>query len=131
MLSGFIRNLRLGEAVEVQEPSYENKRAHARRTSDRCISEMNGQNFPVEDWSLGGMRVFGDFRTYTIGQEIPVTLKFKVRDQITKVQHAARVVRRSAENMGLQFVPLTQDVRTNLQQVIDDYNAREFANSQA
>ncbi|MGE4313031.1 MAG: PilZ domain-containing protein [Pseudobdellovibrionaceae bacterium] len=117
--------------MEVQEPSYENKRAYARRTSDRCISEVEGQNFPVEDWSLGGMRLFGDFRTYTIGQEIPVTLKFKVRDQITKVQHAARVVRRSAENMGLQFVPLTQDVRTNLQQVIDDYNAREFANSQA
>ena len=35
-----------------------NKRAQPRRRCDRCISEINGQNYPVEDWSMGGVRLF-------------------------------------------------------------------------
>lgn len=125
------RNTVMADLPEPEEITYQNKRAYDRRSADRCISEVDGQNYPVQDWSMGGLRVFGDFRTYQLGQELPVTLKFKLRDQIVAVKHAAKIVRKTADTIGLQFQPLTKDIRTRLQQVVDDLNANEFAESQA
>lgn len=126
----FKSNLAMDDMQDVQEPNYQNKRAFPRRTSDSCISEVDGHNYPVEDWSMGGVRVFGDFRTYQMGQELPVTLKFKLRDQIVGVQHVGTIVRKTRDTIGLQFAPLTREIRARLQQVVDDFNANEFAESQ-
>ena len=106
------------------------QRIHTRRSCDRCISQVDGFNYPVEDWSMGGMRVFGDFRAHQMGQEVPVTMKFKLRDQILNIKHSGVIVRKAADNIGIAFRPMTQAVKAQLQQVVDDYNAREFANSQ-
>lgn len=125
------RNTAMADLPEPEEITYQNKRADARRSADRCISEVDGQNYPVEDWSMGGLRVFGDFRTYNMGQELPVTLKFKLRDQIIAIQHIGKIVRKTTDTIGMQFVPLTKDIRTSLQQVVDDFNANEFAESQS
>ncbi len=125
------RSAAMADLPEPEEITYQNKRAYARRTADRCISEVDGQNYPVQDWSMGGLRVFGDFRTYALGQQLPVTMKFKLRDQIVAIQHMGTIVRKTADTIGMQFAPLTKDIRTNLQQVVDDFNANEFAESQA
>ncbi|MAM33541.1 MAG: pilus assembly protein PilZ [Micavibrio sp.] len=131
MIKSFIRNMRANAAMNTQAQQVENKRVYPRRDNDRCISEIDGKRHPVEDWSFGGLRLIGDFRTYTVGQSLPITVKFKLQDQIMRIHHAATVVRRSGQNMALQFEPLTQDMRTNFQKVVDDFNAQEFASSQA
>ncbi|MGB1077162.1 MAG: PilZ domain-containing protein [Bdellovibrionales bacterium] len=106
-----------------------NQRAQPRRKCDRCISEIEGQNYPVEDWSMGGVRIFGDFRTQEVGSNVEVSMKFKLHDEILKIPHKATIIRKLADGVALQFEPLTKDVRTNFQKVIDDYNIREFAGS--
>ena len=131
MMKSFFKNMRANTAMNTQEQTFENKRAYPRRENDRCISEVDGKKHPVEDWSLGGMRLIGDFRTYNVGQSIPITLKFKLQEQIIRIHHAAIVVRRNGQAMALQFEPLTQDIRVNLQKVVDDFNTQEFVSSQA
>lgn len=124
-----LRNFKTMNNNNLKTTEYENKRSTPRRKCDQCVSEVNGQNYPVEDWSMGGVKVFGDFRTYNEGQELPVVMKFKLRDDILSIPHAAQIVRKRNDGVALQFIPLTKDVRSNFQKVIDDYNTREFAGS--
>jgi hypothetical protein len=68
---------------------------------------------------------------FGVGSEIDLTLKFKLRNTIIDVAQAGRIIRKSSGRVALQFKPTSQSVRRSFQQVIDDYAAREFANSQA
>lgn len=107
------------------------RRAHPRRTCDQVVSFVNGKAHPVLDWSPGGLRVFADSRPVAIGEEIQVEMKFHLREELIAMKHIATVVRKSSESVSLQFRPLTNDVRNTFQHVIDDFNARDFAGSQA
>ncbi len=108
----------------------DNQRATPRRACDQCVGEINGQNYPVENWGMGGAKIFGDFKTTEVGEEIPVTLKFKLHEQILRITHKGHVLRKTNDGIiAIQFLPLTRSVRTNFQRVIDDYNTREFAGS--
>lgn len=106
------------------------RRKHIRRYSDACVCEIDGKTYPVLNWSLGGIQVTADDRLFGIGQDIPVNLKFKIRSQVTEVAHAATVVRKSTGKVALQFEPLTQKTRNAFQNIIDDFMASEFADSQ-
>ena len=64
-------------------------RQHARRSDDRCVSIINGQMHPVENWSKGGMLISADDRLFGIDQECTFTLKFKLRDEIMEIDHNA------------------------------------------
>lgn len=128
MLSKFTSSMKLMTANN-QDIEHNNKRQTPRRKCDQCIGEVNGQNFPVEDWSMGGVKIFGDFRTHKVGGEIPITMKFRLRDTILKIPHVAQIIRKTNDGVALQFQPLTKNARTNFQKVIDDYNIREFAGS--
>lgn len=108
---------------------YDNLRSVPRRKCDQCISEVEGQNYPVEDWGMGGLKIFGDFRVNQVGQQLSVVMKFRLHDEILKIPHAANIIRKTEDGVALQFEPLTRDVRTKFQKVIDDYNTREFAGS--
>jgi len=108
----------------------ERKRRYPRRNNDRCVSIINGQMHPVENWSIGGMMVTADERLFAIGQSCVFTLKFKLRDEIMEVDHKAKVVRKSPNKVAFQFTPLSKDAKANFQQVIDDYVSQRFADSQ-
>ena len=107
------------------------QRQHPRRQGDRCIVMIHDQTFPIENWSFGGLLIIGDERLFSAGQELDVTLKFKLRNKILDISHRGHVVRTSGGKIAFKFEPLTKTVQRYLQQVIDDYLAREFANSQA
>ena len=107
------------------------RRAHARRACDRCISVIMGRSFPVTNWSPGGVLITADDRLFTTGQDIEVKLKFKLRNTIIDIDHRGHVLRKGNGQVVVQFEPLTQTIRRMFQQVVDDYVAREFANSQA
>lgn len=109
---------------------FTSRRTHPRRSCDQCIGFIDGKAHPILDWSPGGVKVFGDPRPLGVGQEMDVEMKFHLRDHLVHVKHRAKVVRKMAESYSLQFEPLTGDIRKTFQNVIDDFNAREFAGSQ-
>ncbi len=113
-----------------QDVSSLRKRVHARRSDDRCVSIINGQMHPVENWSSGGMLITADERLFAIGQECTFTVKFKLRDEIMEVDHKAKVIRKVPNKVALRFLPLTKNVQSGFQKVVDDYVAQRFAESQ-
>ena len=110
---------------------FESRRSYPRRSSDKCVGMVNGKSMPVLDWSPGGIRVFGDGRLYGVGQTVDVALKFHMNDMLIEVNHQAEIVRKNSETFALRFAPLNADIRKTFQHVIDNFNAEEFATSQA
>lgn len=107
------------------------RRRHLRRGSDRCVAVVNGTTYPIENWSLGGVLLSGDDRFFAVGQDMSLTLKFKLRSAIINLEHRGRVVRKADGRVAIEFVPLSDTIRRGFQQVIDDSVTSEFANSQA
>lgn len=107
----------------------ENRRSYPRRTMDQCIAEIDGLNYPIEDWSPGGVRIFCDSRTYQMGQVVTVTMKFRLQERILRVTHTGNIVRKGNDSIALLFQPATAEVRGQFQQVMDDFNVRELARS--
>ncbi len=126
MLQSLISTLRSGTSNDIGTT----KRRHPRRSVDRCVVVIHGQTFPVENWSLGGVLLHGDERLFGKAQDLDVTVKFKLRNSIIDITHRAHVVRKANGKIALEFEPLNQTISRKFQQVIDDYVAREFANSQ-
>lgn len=106
------------------------RRQFTRRETDRCVSVINGHTYPVENWSMGGLLVYGDSRLFGIDNEMDVTLKFKLRNEVINVLHKARVVRKSREKIAFEFFPLPKDVKRKLQNVVDDVVTGNFVDSQ-
>ncbi len=129
MLSNF-KSYKDMNTTNSQYTEHNNQRSQPRRKCDRCIGEVDGQNYPIEDWSMGGVRIFGDFRTHNVGQEIDVAMKFKLNDEILRIPHTAKIIRKVTDGIAVQFEPLSRKVRSEFQKVIDDYNVREFAGTQ-
>jgi hypothetical protein len=106
------------------------KRRSPRRTSDKCISVINGRTYPVENWSLGGLLIAADSRPFAVDNQIDVTMRFKLRNDIVDVPHKARVVRKARDRVAFEFLPLTEQINKSFQNVIDDFVAGQFADSQ-
>jgi hypothetical protein len=109
---------------------YASRRKHPRRASDRCIAVIMGKSFPVSNWSPGGVLITADDRLFSNGQDIDFQLKFKLRNTILDIDHTGNVIRKGNGQVAIQFISLSQGLRKLFQQVMDDYVAREFANSQ-
>ena len=132
MLQGIMTALGFKNSVSSDgTDGFSSRRVHPRRACDQCVGFINGKAHPVLDWSPGGMRVFADTRPVAVGEEMDVELKFHLRERLIQIKHKAKVVRKSSESVSLQFLPISNDMRKTFQNVIDDFNAREFAGSQA
>jgi len=107
------------------------RRRYTRRDMDRCVTVINGKTYPVENWSLGGVCIMSDEREFGVNDEIDLTVKFKLRDEIMDIPHAGRVVRKGNNKVAFEFKPLTRSTRSMLQNVVDDYVASQFAASQS
>jgi len=107
------------------------RRRYSRRNCDRCVSVIGGTTYPVENWSMGGLKITGDDRMFSTDQELDITIKFRLRNEILDVPHKARIVRKAKNRIAFEFLPLSQKIRNNFQQVVDDYVARKFADSQS
>ena len=118
-------------AKEDRNALLQKNRQFARRSDDRCVSIINGQMHPVENWSNGGMMIAADERLFAIDQECVFTLKFKLRDEIMEIDHKAKIVRKAPSKIALQFLPLNKAVQTRFQKVVDDYVSQRFAESQS
>lgn len=114
-----------------QETDSESNRSYPRRKGDQCVSIIDGKIYPVEDWSVGGFLIAADDRVFGVEQEFDVTMKFRLRNSILDIPHKAKVVRKAQNRVALEFSPMTQKIKTGFQQVIDDFLAQGFADSQS
>lgn len=111
------------------DPDMETRRKSPRRAADNCISVINGKAYPVHNWSDGGMLVHADDRMFSLSAPVEVTMKFRLSGRIMDIAHRGRVVRKMRDRLAIQFEPITRDIATKFQQVVDDYVTREFAES--
>ena len=125
MFENIISNLQL----QGDETKTTTKRRHERREQDRCVSVVEGKTYPVENWSQGGVLIFGDTKPFALNSECDVTLKFKLRDEVMDLPHRARVIRKTKDHVAFEFMPLTQQIKKGFQSVIDDYLVAQFADS--
>ena len=116
--------------ISASNDDFDSRRAHERRTCDNCIAIINGKAFPIQNWSQGGLLLSGDPREFQINETKNVAVKFKVEDRVIDVEHNGRILRKGGSDFVVQFSPLTKDIDKKFQQIIDDDNARQFANSQ-
>ena len=127
MLQTLLSSLR----VDASNDRQETKRRYPRRYVDRCVAVVHGRTFPVENWSLGGLLLQADDRLFGNEEDLGITIKFKLRNNILDINHSATVVRKSNGKVALRLEPLSQTTGHQFQQVIDDSVAEEFAVSQA
>ncbi|MFP4313331.1 MAG: PilZ domain-containing protein [Alphaproteobacteria bacterium] len=126
MLNNFLSSLKVENTAKPKS----SRRRHSRRACDRCVTVIDDQMYPVIDWSIGGLQISGDERFFGVKQEVKVTMKFQLRDDILEIPHKAHVVRKNKGRIAFQFLPLSKETRAKLQSVVDDYMAREFVESQ-
>lgn len=106
------------------------RRRFTRRDCDKCVTEINGQIYPVENWSLGGFLIMADERAFGLKEDIESVMKFKLRDAIIDIPQRAHVVRKAKNKIAFEFEPISRVTRDRFQRVVDDYVASQFANSQ-
>ena len=116
--------------LQGDEPQTKTKRRHERRNVDHCVGVIDGKTYPVQDWSEGGVLVFGDSKPFALNSEVDVTMKFKLRDEMLDVEHRARVVRKSSNNVAFEFAPISKQIHKAFQSVIEDYVTAQFVDSQ-
>ncbi len=127
MFDKFLNGLR---SITSNDTSH-TRRKNPRRSNDRCIAMVDGQTYPVENWSFGGALIVADGRLFGVGSNIEVALKFKLRNTIIDVSHRGHVVRKANDRIAIEFETPGQAIRRVFQRVIDDSIASEFAMSQA
>ena len=106
------------------------RRRYPRRSCDQCVTIINETTYPVDNWSMGGLLIYGDSRQFGVNDEIDVTLRFKLQDRVLDVPNKARVVRKSEDRVAFQFTSLPKRIKDSLQSVVDDYAAMRFAEGQ-
>lgn len=106
------------------------RRSFPRRASDTCVSEIAGKSFPIRDWSQCGVLIEMDSRAYHIGQQVPITLKFKLGRTIKDVQLSAEIVRKTQNLIAFDFVHMDAQTKAHFSKVLDEAIAQDFLNSQ-
>lgn len=109
---------------------FSTRRRFSRRSCDSSVVIINGQIYPVENWSMGGVAINGDTRSFGVNTSVDMMIKFKLSDHVVDLKHTARVIRKNAHRVAFEFEPLNSKVRKGFQTVIDDYVSSRFAESQ-
>ncbi len=93
------------------------RRRYDRRANDVCMARLNGNSYPVVDWSYGGLMLDTDGRSFKLGHMFDVTLSIKSQNRIWDIEHTASVVRKSDNSVALRFDPLPGHIRTQMEAV--------------
>ena len=109
---------------------FSTRRRYSRRSCDKAVVIIGEQIYPVENWSMGGVAINADGRTFDLDETMDMTLKFKLSEAVIALPHKARAVRKTPHRVGFEFIPLTNQVRRGFQSVVDDYVSSRFAASQ-
>lgn len=116
--------------VDASNTIDEGRRKYVRRSADNCISVIDGRAYPVHNWSDGGLLIQADDRMFGLSSPVEITMKFRLSGRLMDIPHRGKVVRKMRDRIAIQFEPLTREVTQKFKQVVDDFVAREFAESQ-
>lgn len=125
MFGTLFSNLR---AENANEPAI-TRRRYSRRHQDHCVCLIDGGIYPVSNWSMGGVVITADSRTF--GMKVPAALhlKFKTSNGVIDTKHRAHVVRKTKDTVAFEFEPINAKIRNAFQAVIDDYVSNRFNNT--
>ena len=126
MIAKFLKSLN-GSA---SNDDVDSRRVHERRDVDNCIGMIDGQLYPVKNWSNGGVLLSADARSFSINETKDITLKFKLSNRVVDVAHRGRVLRKNNDQVVIEFSPLTERVSYKFKQIVDDFVTQEFLHSQ-
>lgn len=126
MLASLVHALK----AKTYDTNDKNRRIAPRREVDQCVGMIDGKNYPVENWSDTGVLFAGNDKLFSIGEAKAIDLKFKLSEKIVTVSHRGKVVRKANNKFAVHFEPLTRDIANKFQQIVDDFVAQEFADSQ-
>lgn len=99
------------------------RRRHERRFDDVCIVAIGDQQYPVKDWSMGGICIETDSRTFSLGDEAPFKLKFRASNKVIDVDHFANVVRKTKNQVAFKFAPLSDNLQEKFDHVLSELTA--------
>lgn len=105
-------------AKQPHNDEFISQRRFPRRDRDVCICTIDHQPYPVDDWSLGGISLRAPGKRFAVGQEIDITLKFRIDFSILDIAIRARVVRKSRYKVALTFDKMTPIARRKFELVI-------------
>ena len=123
-------SLLTGLKADNTNEQFSTRRRFSRRSCDNSVVIIDGQIYPVDNWSMGGVAINGDTRSFGVNTTVDMVIKFKLSNTVIDLAHTARVVRKNAHRVAFEFEPLSGKVRKGFQTVIDDYVSSRFAESQ-
>lgn len=120
----------MAQAVKQKGKMKVTRRVSNRLASMRSVCMIEYTLYPVVDWSMGGVQIAADPRLFLQNQKLHLTLKFKLHRSILKISCRAKVVRKTADRLGLKFESFDKAIHQLFLKVVDDYVSNEFAESQ-
>lgn len=122
------------------------RRAQTRRQDAGASLQIAGKTFRVKDWSEAGLRfdaprddsnIAGIYfeanpmPAMNVGDQLPMTLVFRVMGEIVRMPLESRVIRRQNGQVVVRFADLPATTRRQFMRVKDLLNAEAFLASQA
>ena len=123
MIRSFITRL-LSSARDDEDASPVTKRTHVRHVTADCFALIRGQNFQVTNWSFGGVEISANDGVFVPGQEVYMTMKFRLLTADLEVVHRGTVLRSLGQRAAIRFDDLKPHVSRGFQRVVDDSYAR-------
>jgi multidrug resistance efflux pump len=100
----------------VREPNF--KRRYHRVTVPLFVA-LEGRTYQAADWSLGGLRLTGYRGSVAVGDEVDATLVLPYSGFNVTLPIRLRAVRRTAQDMGCQFVDPEEQTRRALRHLLE------------
>lgn len=107
------------------------RRRFPRRAIDTCAIKIDDVTYPIQDWSKNGALFSADGRIFEENSVIPITMRFRLSDEVMNVALDARVIRSKKSGVALEFINVTNDVKQAFNRVIDHALATDFSDTQS
>lgn len=107
------------------------RRRFPRRAQDTCVAEVQGTNYPVQDWSQCGVLFEADGRDFAKDAQVSVVMKFRLSDVVTEIPVKAKVVRAGKTKVALEFVDVAKKIQAAFSKVIEDTMANRSADAES
>lgn len=102
------------------------RRKSERRSQDTCVIVVDGTQYPVVDWSMGGAQIEAQGRQFQPGESVDFTIKFRLSDRVLDVSHSAKILRTSKSRIALEFDQLPGEAQTAFRDVVSDATNQQF-----
>ena len=94
------------------------RRRFPRREGDICMVNVDGQPYPIIDWSQCGVLFEGDTRTFSEGQIVNMILRFKLDNTIEDIKVTGEIVRTNSKAVATTFTETPPKTIQSFEKVI-------------